>query len=65
MEMQKLLTVDQTAEILQLNKDTVYKLLLSGVIPGRKFGKHWRIRLEDVISISHGETGSKTEFLGK
>jgi len=45
----RFLTVEQTAEILQLSSDTVYNLLASGEIPGRKFGKCWRISLADVI----------------
>lgn len=52
MQVPTLLTVEETAEILRLSKDTVYKLLASGDIKGLKFGKCWRIRIEDVTSDS-------------
>ena len=49
MKLPQLLTVDQAADILQLSRDTIYRLLAAGKIPGIKYGKCWRIRIEDVI----------------
>jgi len=38
------LTVDQVAEILQLNTQTVRRMLAAGTLPGKKLGaREWRI----------------------
>ncbi|CUH97405.1 hypothetical protein P22_3534 [Propionispora sp. 2/2-37] len=37
------LTVDETAEILQLPKTRVYELVWDRGFPAHKFGKSWRI----------------------
>ncbi len=50
MELPTYLTVEQVAEVLQLSRDTVYRLLASGDLRGVKFGKCWRVRIEDVTS---------------
>ena len=46
------LTVEDTADELQLNVQTVRKWLRQGRLPGRKIGKEWRIsrqELEDYL----------------
>lgn len=42
-EGERLLTVEEVAEHLGMHIMTVYKLLSSGVLPGRKIGNRWRV----------------------
>ena len=44
------LTTVQTAEILNVSRPFLIKLLEDGRLPYRKVGKHRRIRMEDVMS---------------
>jgi excisionase family DNA binding protein len=37
------LTIDQTAEQLQISTKTVRRMLLSGRLPGKRIGTRWRI----------------------
>ncbi|HID87447.1 MAG TPA: DNA-binding protein [Anaerolineae bacterium] len=49
MDNQKLLTVDQVAEILQVSRTTVYRRIRAGVLPAVKLGhRQVRIRQEDL-----------------
>jgi excisionase family DNA binding protein len=43
-----LMTVEQVADYLQLNKLTVYKYIRDGRLPAARLGKAYRIRLADV-----------------
>ncbi len=43
MDSQKPMTVVETSEYLRLAQSTVYKLLETGQIPGRKVGGSWRV----------------------
>lgn len=36
------MTIDDLASYLQLSKSSLYKLVQSGRIPGKKIGRHWR-----------------------
>ena len=46
--MEKLLTTEQVADLLQLSKFTVYRMSVEQVIPAFKIGKVWRIREADL-----------------
>lgn len=46
--MGRVLTVEQVAEMLQLNPQVVRQYLREGKLPGRKIGRHWRVWEEDV-----------------
>ncbi|MGH2404051.1 MAG: helix-turn-helix domain-containing protein [bacterium] len=42
------MTVEQVADYLQLNKLTVYKYIRDGRLPASKLGKSYRVRMSDV-----------------
>jgi excisionase family DNA binding protein len=44
----RILTVQQAAELLQLNYETTRRYVLKGIIPGRKLGGTWRIVESDL-----------------
>lgn len=46
--MERLLTVEQVAERLQLTPELVRELLRKGRVPGFRMGKFWRIREADL-----------------
>lgn len=37
-----ILTIDEAAKYLNLNKETIYKHVRSGDLPGKKIGNKWR-----------------------
>lgn len=46
--MDELLTPQEAAKILKVDRRTVYKYLRSGELPAAKIGDTWRIRQEDL-----------------
>ncbi|MCA9121165.1 MAG: helix-turn-helix domain-containing protein [Planctomycetaceae bacterium] len=44
------LTIDDVAEMLRLSRDTVYRLVQSGQLPGKKIGRAWRFAAEEIES---------------
>jgi excisionase family DNA binding protein len=46
-----MLTINQTAELLNLCYKTVYKMCVSGELEAVKIGKQWRIRRVTVLKI--------------
>ena len=44
----RILTLEQAAELLQLNYSTVRRYVMKGIIPGAKLGKTWRIVESDL-----------------
>ena len=53
--MEKILTAEEVAEYLKVNIRTVYKLLESGELRGRKIGRIWRISESAVNDFVQGE----------
>ena len=43
------LTVEQLAELLQVDEKTVRSLAAKGELPGRKVGRHWRFSRQAVL----------------
>ena len=43
------LTVEQLAELLQVDEKTVRSLAAKGELPGRKLGRHWRFSRQAVL----------------
>jgi excisionase family DNA binding protein len=42
------LTPEEVAKIMRLNKKTIYTLLNSGKLPGKKWGNQWRIHSSEL-----------------
>lgn len=57
--MQKLMTVEELADHLQLSVRTIYRLLKEGYIPGIKVGARWRFNQEVIDKWSNPIEGSK------
>ena len=53
--MERILTADEVAEYLKVNIRTVYKLLESGELQGRKIGRIWRITESAVNDFIQGK----------
>lgn len=47
--MPEVLTTDQLAALLQVDRDTVRRLAARGELPGRKVGGHWRFSRQAVL----------------
>jgi len=46
--MEKLLTLRQVSEKLQISENTLYKLARKGGIPAIKVGNQWRFKVQDI-----------------
>lgn len=46
--MEEYLTIKQASALLQVSRKTIESWLHSGRLPGKKFGKLWRIRRSDL-----------------
>ena len=57
------LTTAQSADILNVSRPFLIKLLDEGQIPYRKVGKHRRIRIEDVMNYKHAIDREREEAL--
>jgi excisionase family DNA binding protein len=44
----RMLTAQELATYLRVNRSTVYRLLKKGELPGFRIGSEWRFRIEDV-----------------
>ena len=51
----RILTVPQAAEQLQVSERTVYEWLRDGKLPGRKIGKVWRLSAEAINEFVRGD----------
>ncbi len=40
----EIMSIEDVADYLRLSRNTIYRLIRSGEIPGRKLGNQWRIR---------------------
>ena len=49
--MATIVTAKEVGQYLKLTESTIYKLALSGEIPGFRVGKSWRFDMEEIIRI--------------
>ncbi len=49
MEQIELLTVEQLCKVLQIGKNTAYKLIQTGEVKGFRVGRSWKILRDSVI----------------
>jgi len=57
--MGQILTIEQAAEMLQLNPQVVRQYLREGKLPGCKIGRHWRV-LEDEVTAFVRQGGNES-----
>lgn len=63
MELQ-LMTVEEVANYLKLNKQTVMRMAARGELPAAKVGRHWRFRRPDIEAyIERKVAGLKSDEL--
>ena len=53
------LTIEEAAEYLRVNPQTVYRHLRAGSLPGAKIGRTWRIRRVDLNRLLAGQTSTE------
>ena len=58
------LTVEQLAQLLQVDATTVRKLAATGELPGRKLGRHWRFSRQAVLDWLANPEGPKRRSAG-
>ncbi len=51
----EVLTVTQVMDLLQLSRDTVYRLAAIGELPGHKVGRTWRFLKDEIEQYVRGE----------
>ena len=49
--MSNIVTAKEVGHYLKLTGSTIYKLAITGQIPGVKFGKSWRFDMDEIIRI--------------
>ena len=49
------LTIGEVAEMLRVNRRTVYRLAVKGKIPAFKFGKSWRVDSRKLENLFEGK----------
>ena len=54
-EKMEILSVEQVAELLQLKPTTIRKMLQRGKLPGKKFGRSWRVLRSDIMDYMRGD----------
>lgn len=52
------LTVNEVAEMLKVDIETVYRWLKTGKLPGAKVGGAWRIRKSDIDNMFEMKSGA-------
>ncbi len=51
--MDRWMTIEETAEYLQVSRDSIYRLAQKGKIPASKIGNLWRFKKEEIDEWMH------------
>jgi len=57
--MTNLITAKELGQYLKLSEATIYKLALSGQLPGFKIGDSWRFDLAEILKLIKGNSREK------
>ena len=57
-----ILTLEQVAELLQVNRRTIYRLVREGKIPAFKVGKQWRFKKEAIDKWTERQSQFEEKF---
>jgi excisionase family DNA binding protein len=57
--MTNLITAKELGQYLKLSEATIYKLALTGQLPGFKIGDSWRFDLDEIFKLIKGNGGKK------
>ena len=57
--MANIVTAKEVGQYLKLTESTIYKLALTGELPGFKVGKSWRFDMDEIIRIIDAVKKSK------
>jgi excisionase family DNA binding protein len=57
--MANIVTAKEVGQYLKLTESTIYKLALTGELPGFKLGKSWRFDMDEIIRIINRVKKSK------
>ncbi len=55
MQQLELMGVDDVMDLLQVSRDTVYRLAKGGTLPGRKIGRVWRFPKDEIERFCRGQ----------
>jgi excisionase family DNA binding protein len=61
---QQLMTVDEVADYLQLNRQTISRMAQRGELPAVKIGRHWRFRRETLDRYLDEEAAKTLTLIG-
>jgi excisionase family DNA binding protein len=57
--MTNFVTAKELGRYLKLSEATIYKLALTGQLPGFKIGDSWRFDLDEILKLIKGNNGKK------
>ena len=60
--MANIVTAKEVGQYLKLTGSTIYKLALTGEIPGFRVGKSWRFDMDEIIKTIHAVEKSKRKL---
>jgi len=56
MPFEKMLSIKQVAEVLELSPMTIWRMVSTGYIPARKVGRQWRISAQTIERFTEKRT---------
>lgn len=63
--MSDILTIEEAAQYLKVNKETLYRKARAGILPGQKIGNLWRFHREVLDKWIKGENFAPVRFGNK